>query len=105
MRISDWSSDVCSSDLAFTCAHFSDFAVMQRDGAQHLDVEMTHAKYTLAGLPHDSKGLGQKIVERRPVGNALTKFGGFCSQLVVGERLHARFKRVDLRHLFAKLFK
>src|SRR3546814_11984441 len=31
MRISDWSSDVCSSDLVFTSIHIEEFEVMARD--------------------------------------------------------------------------
>src|SRR3546814_18911759 len=66
MRISDWSSDVCSSDL--------------------LHVVMALAEHALGRLAHHGEGFGQQVVELGAVCNALLEFGRLGLQLRVGDR-------------------
>ena len=62
--------------LALAGAHFRDLAVVQRDAADQLDVEMAHRQRPLAGLADDGERLGQHVVERLAVGDALLELGG-----------------------------
>src|SRR3546814_13292009 len=66
MRISDWSSDVCSSDLAFADALAQLLGGGLGEGhGQHL----AHAQSALDHQPHHQRGQGERSEERR-VGKA-----------------------------------
>ena len=74
---------------------------MQRDAAQQLHVEVTHAQRALAGLADDREGFGQHVFERRAVGDPLAKLVGLGAQRLVGKRGDRRLERVDRADLLA----
>ncbi len=49
--------------FAFAGLHLGDFAGVQDDAADHLDVEVAHLHGALAGFADDGEGLGQDVVE------------------------------------------
>src|SRR3546814_17769961 len=65
MRISDWSSDVCSSDLA---AHAVELLHAGRARARrHLrDAGLQRAAHRATGVAHRDRGPGPGALERRP---------------------------------------
>src|SRR3546814_1697779 len=64
MRISDWSSDVCSSDLAL--ALFSIVALTACNGPnQEADREQDKASATARGEPYSGSGPNERIGEVR----------------------------------------
>src|SRR3546814_5321491 len=72
MRISDWSSDVCSSDLALTTGNFGGFdAVLAENGADasggHFELTCNHGSLSrpLAELGRDDIILEAGGLERR----------------------------------------
>ena len=71
---------------------------VQHHAADELHVEVAHAERALGGLAHDRERLGQQVVERLAVGEALrgTRRSWRASSLV-GERLHLGLEGVDLR--------
>ena len=82
--------------LAFAGAHLGDLAVVQRDAADQLHVEVAHLQHALAGLAHHGKGLGQQLVERLALRQALAELVGLGAQRGVVQRLELRLERVDL---------
>ena len=54
----------CNQRLAFAGPHFRDFAAMQNDTADKLDVVMALAEGSFCGFPDDCKGFGKNIVKR-----------------------------------------
>jgi len=54
--------------LALAGAHLRDLALVQRDAAHQLHVEVAHAEHALARLANHGEGLGQDRVERRAGG-------------------------------------
>src|SRR3546814_2389728 len=65
MRISDWSSDVCSSDLQYRCPHFAN-DVVGRDGGCDLASAQRHDAAKIlrpAALDH---GRYAKLIEQMP---------------------------------------
>src|SRR3546814_10708976 len=73
MRISDWSSDVCSSDLRALARRPRDrpeFIRHQRIAADH-----SGGKTLLAHLAHDETGLGLVATEIEHVGLGLLQLG------------------------------
>src|SRR3546814_19205551 len=63
MRISDWSSDVCSSDLFLVGLCQLEFCVVHRDGRLRLTYRCFLLRHT-CGKPRDA-GLGGRSEERR----------------------------------------
>ena len=90
--------------LALAGAHLGDLAHVQDHAADQLHVVVAHAQHPHAGLAADGKGLGQDLVERLAVGDALLEFGGLGLQLGVGQRLHLLLKAVDLVDDLLELF-
>ncbi len=97
--------------LAFAGLHLGDFAGVKDHAADHLDVEVTHADGSDAGLADDGEGLWEEIVERAlfggddlfRVGNAFDRggdtgaeFDGLGGELLVGELLEGGLVCVDL---------
>ena len=83
--------------LAFAGAHLGDLALVQRDAADQLHVEVAHLQRALAGLAHHRKGFGQQLVERdRRAFSALAELVGLGAQRGVVEALELAFERVDL---------
>ena len=50
--------------LALAGAHLGDLALVQRQAADELHVEVAHAEHALRGLADDREGLGQDLFER-----------------------------------------
>jgi len=89
--------------LALARAHFGHFAVVQRDAAEHLHVEVAHLHDALAGFAHHSKGFDQQIVERGTIGNAALELVGLGAQIGVAEALQRGLQGVDALHRLAVL--
>ena len=90
--------------LALAGAHLGDLAHVQHHAADQLHVVVAHAQHAHAGLATHGKGLGQDLVERFALGNALLELGGLGLQFGVGARLHLWFEGVDLVDELLKLF-
>ena len=71
---------------------------VQHHAAYELHVEMPHVEHTLARLADDGKRFRQQIVERLTVRDALAELVRLVAELFLGERLHLRLERADLRH-------
>ena len=103
--------------LALARLHLGDMALVQRHGADQLDVEVTHAQHALGRLAGDGEGLGKHGIERLAVGVALAEqvrllfelllvhllIGGLegvdlINQLVVALEIFIRAKRKQLRN-------
>ena len=69
--------------LAFAGLHLGDPAAVQHDAADQLHVEVPHVQRALAGLADDGEGLGQQVVERFAVGEALAELDGLHAQRFV----------------------
>ena len=82
--------------LAFAGLHFRDLAAMENDAADELDVEMPHVQNAAASLADDSEGLGQEVVDRLALGQALAELDGLATELFIREALDLRFFRIDL---------
>jgi hypothetical protein len=82
--------------LAFAGAHLGDLALVQRDAAHHLDVEVPHAHHALGSFAHHGEGLGQQVVEGLVLGQAIAELLRLGTQLLVGKRLQLRLEGVDL---------
>ena len=81
--------------LAFTGAHFGDFAVVQHHAADHLDVEVTHAEGTHTGFANHREGFGEQIVKRFAIGVALAELVRLGAQGFIAQGLCGRFERID----------
>src|SRR3546814_8126840 len=68
MRISDWSSDVCSSDLATTLRSIGHIARLQRIGDN--DTEFVSAKDMLSELHRDNLALVESLREAKEIVDA-----------------------------------
>ena len=84
--------------FALAGAHFADLAVVQRNAAQHLHVEVAHLHDALGAFAHDGKGFGQDGVQRLAGGHAGLELLGLGAQLLVAQGFQRCFGRVDLRH-------
>ena len=83
--------------LTFTYAHFGDFAAMQGDAADQLDVEVAHVEEAAAGLADDGKGFDEQVVEGRALGQFFLELDGFGGEIDIGELLDGRLEVVDGR--------
>ena len=81
--------------LAFTGAHFGDFAALQDDAADQLHVEVTHVEEAAAGFADHGEGFDEQVVEGRALGQFFLEFDGFGGQIDIGELLDGRFQVVD----------
>ena len=77
-------------------AHFGDLALIEHHAADHLHIEMTHAKHPPARLAHDGEGLAEQCVAALTVGQALTKLIRLGRKGRVVECLQSRFQLIDL---------
>ena len=78
--------------LAFAGLHLGDLPAVQHHAADELHVEVPHVEHAAAGLADDGEGLGQQVVERLAVGDALAELGGLVAELLVGEGLDLRLR-------------
>src|SRR3546814_7344695 len=70
MRISDWSSDVCSSDLCLALIEHKRLRVEDPPSVTHMGVDANRgrvASWILSGLPHPLGGFHAHHVGRRQV--------------------------------------
>ena len=61
--------------------------LVEHRAADELHVEVPHVQHAAAGFAHDRERLGQEVVERLAVGDALAEFDGFARSCFVGQRL------------------
>ena len=55
----------CHQGLALTGAHLGDLALVQRDAADQLHIEVPHLERAARRLAHHGEGFGQQLIERR----------------------------------------
>ncbi len=67
--------------LAFAGLHLGDLALVQDHAALELDVEVALAERPLGALAHRGEGLGQQVVERFALLQALAELDGLAFQL------------------------
>ena len=84
--------------LAFTGLHFGDFALVQHDAADDLDVEGAHPQDADRGFPGCGKGLGQKVIQGLVRLQALLEEGGLGLELGVGQGPVFRLQSGDAVH-------
>ncbi len=89
--------------LAFAGLHLGDFALVEHLAAHDLDVEVAHPERALPRLAADRERLGQHVVERLALRQALLELDRLRAQLFVGQRGHRRFEGVGRNHRFAQL--
>ena len=87
--------------LAFTRAHLCNLALMQRDAADELNVEVTHLERSTRSLPNHCEGLRQECVEILLRGVTLLELERRFTQRFVAERGQFRFQRVGGSHELA----
>ena len=68
--------------FAFAGLHFGDFAAMQHDAADQLDIEMPHVEDAAAGFAHGGEGGDQQIVERGALRELFPEHDGLRGQLL-----------------------
>ena len=73
--------------LTFTGLHLGDAALVQDDAADELHGVGAHAQHAVRCLADGGKCLGQNVVQRLAVLEALLKFHRLCLQLGIGESL------------------
>ena len=83
--------------LALAGLHLGDHAAVQRDRADDLDVEVTHAHGSHRRLAHGGEGLGEKVVQALARGVAVPEDLGLATKLVVAHGLELGLEVVDLR--------
>jgi len=81
--------------LAFTGAHFGDFAAVQDDAADQLHVEVAHIEEAAAGFADHGEGFDEQVVEGRALGQFFLEFDGLGGQVDVGKLLDVRLEVVD----------
>src|SRR3546814_4086255 len=83
MRISDWSSDVCSSDLLCLKANWSELTINNNTDICELEARFYHESANMPALPAarcyyadwDGDGSGQGVVVLEDLADAGGKFG------------------------------
>ena len=76
---------------------------MQHHAADQLHVEVPHVQRAAPRFAAEGKGFRQKLVERRPVGQALLELVRCATgNSASGELLHLRLEGVDFRHTLAQ---
>jgi hypothetical protein len=68
---------------------------VQHGAAEDLHVEMPHVFVSAAGLPDGGKDFGQQVVQRFARSEPLAIGGGQGLEVLVRERLHVLFERID----------
>ena len=89
--------------LALAGAHFGNLARVQNHAADQLHVVGAQPEHPARGLAHGRERFRQQTVQRGPFGEAPAKLFGPGTQLLVRQRLHFRFQRVDPGHRLAEL--
>jgi hypothetical protein len=68
---------------------------VKRDAADHLHVEVPHAKRSLRGLADDGKCLGQEIIQGLPPGKTIAEFRGLGPERLIREGRDSGFQAVN----------
>ena len=89
--------------LAFAGTHFSNLAVMQRHGTQHLHVKVTHLHDALGALTHHGKRLWQQVIQRFTLGDAVFELLRLGAQCLIAELFVLRLHRIDASDCFTVL--
>ena len=82
--------------FALTGAHLGDFALVQHDPADHLNIIMAQTDGALAGFSHGCEGFRQQVVQRLTFCQARAEFAGFLPQRLIAQRFEGCFQAVDL---------
>jgi hypothetical protein len=82
--------------LALTGLHLGDVAEVQGGATHHLNVERTLVEHPPGRLAGHRVGLGQDVVERRAIGDALLELVGLGTEFGVGQRLDVIGQAVDI---------
>ncbi len=82
--------------LTFTGFHLSDAALMKDNTTHQLHPVGVHTENAACGLTRCGESLGQNVVQRLTVGEALLEFGGLCLQLCVRHGAVAVGQSLDL---------
>ena len=81
--------------LALPRAHLGDLALVERDAAEQLDIEVAHFEGAAARLAHDRERLGEDGFERLSLADPRSKRVGARAKRLVGERDERRLQRID----------
>ena len=81
--------------FALARAHFRNFPVVQCHATEQLHIEMAHLHDALGAFSHHSKRLGQQIVQRLPLGDALLELLRLGAQRIIGQLLVVGLHRID----------
>ena len=84
--------------FALARAHLGDLALVQRDAADELHVEVAHPERAPRRLAHERERLGQQHLEILRGGVTLFELGGLRAQRVVAQGREARLERIGGRH-------
>ena len=84
--------------LALAGAHLGDLALVKRDPAHQLHVEVAHADRTHGGFPDHRERLGQERIQVIPLLETGPEFPGFFLQRVVIQRLDFRLQGIRPDH-------
>ena len=99
----------CHERLALAGLHLGDSATVERNAADELDVEVTHAKRAFRSLANGSKRLGEKLLKHLLASGlgiaragdrvviALAEQGSLASQLVIVHGMDGSLQVVDAR--------
>ena len=85
--------------LSLAGLHLGDVALVERDPAHQLDVEVAHAERALSGLAHRGERLEEDLLERLAVFDALTELDRLRGELGVAQLLEVGLERRDVRRL------
>ena len=88
--------------LAFARLHLCDAPLMEHDAAEHLHAELTLARHAVGRLADDRERLGQDVVDRRALLQAILEFLRFFAELIVRQFFMCFLKGIDLVDDFAQ---
>ena len=94
----------CGQGFALAGAHLGDSALMQHDAADHLHVERPLTQHAHGGFAHKRVGFRQQRIEIRSGLRFLFQILHVIADVVVGQRFHFGFERVDFIDGFPELF-
>ena len=81
--------------LALAGLHLGDGALVKHHAAHQLNVEMALAEGSPGGFAHGGEGGDEQIVEFDAVRDLAAELGGLGAELIVAQRHHLGFERVD----------
>ena len=84
--------------LAFAGAHLGDAAIVEREAADELHVEVAHLHRAARRFADHGKTFGREVGERRAFGEALAEFDGLGAQSFVAQCLQRGLECGRLAH-------